>query len=92
MTKDATTHDDESLKVVELPSYDHVPRWLILQGEIDLRLFILEKMQSDNVKKAPIVRMIDESTGYDKELLEEAKEIIAELRWLKSEFDKETDE
>ncbi len=76
-------------KKVDLPEYANIPRWLILQGEIDLRLYIIEQMQKDDIKKAPIVKMIDEATGHDQELLTYAQDIIAELRWLKAEYDKE---
>jgi hypothetical protein len=80
----------KTLKPVKLPENDRVPRWLLLTGEIDLRLFILEQMQADATSKAPIVRMIDEATGFDKELQRGAEEIIAELRWLRKEYDNET--
>lgn len=78
------------MKRVDLPVYEKVPRWLVLQGEIDLRVFIVEKMLADDKKKPPLHKMIDEATGYDKQLEKEALELIEELRWLKSEYDKET--
>ena len=77
-------------KPVELPSYDMVPRWLVITQEIDLRLYILGQMQKDDLKKAPITRMVDEATGFDKALQKDAEIIMAELRWLRKEYDKET--
>lgn len=74
---------------VHVQYFDAVPRWLVLQGEIDHRLFILEQMLKHDLSKPPIVRMIDEETGYDKQLTQEAEDLIAETRWLKREFDKE---
>lgn len=79
------------MKPVKLPDYSYVPRWLVIQGEIDLRLFILEQMLKDEKLKAPITRMIDEATGFDKQLHSEAQDLIAETRWLKSEYDKEVE-
>jgi len=75
------------LKLVELPEYERVPRWLIIQGEMDLRLFLLEQMLKK--PRSLIEKMIDESTGYDKELEKDALELIAECRWLKKEYYKE---
>lgn len=72
---------------VKLPSFNNVPRWLIIQGEMDYRLFILEKMLKRD--RAPIVQMIDKATGFDKQLETEALELIAECRWLKQEYDAE---
>ncbi len=83
------TQDNKKHKIVEIPKYSNIPRWLVLQGEIDLRLFILDKMLDDDKRKIPINRMIDEATGFDKQLEQEAQELIQELRWLKKEFDKE---
>ena len=76
-----------TLKSVELPKYGRIPRWLIIQGELDLRLFLLDKM----VKKprSAIEKMIDKATGFDKQLEKQALELIAECRWLKKEYDKE---
>lgn len=78
------------MKQLKVPVYDRVPRWLVLQGEIDLRVFILKQMINDSKIRTPIEQMIDEATGFDKQLTKEAEEIIEELRYLKSEYDKET--
>ena len=72
-----------TLKPVELPKYANVPRWLVIQGEMDLRLFLLDKML--NKPRSAIEKMIDEATGFDKQLEKQALELIAECRWLKKE-------
>lgn len=82
----------QEYKEVQLPTYPKIPRWLILQGEIDFRLFLMEKMSEEYGGRSGLVRMIDEATGFDEQLSEEAKELIAETRWLKREYDKETNE
>lgn len=74
---------------VKLPEYDQVPRWLIIQQEIDSRLFILEKIAEDEKRKSAITRMVDEATGFDEQLSSDAQTLMAELRWLKKEYDKE---
>lgn len=78
------------LKRCSVPNYERVPRWLVLQQEIDRRLYILEEMVGQNKARTPIEQMIDEATGFDKQNEEEGEDLIAELRWLKREFDKET--
>lgn len=65
---------------------NRIPRWLILQGEIDERYFILGQMLKSSKSQLPIEKMIDESTGYDKELLKQAQTIINEIEELKKEF------
>ena len=39
--------------------------------------------------RSAIVQMIDKATGFDKQLLKEAQELVAETRWLKAEYEKE---
>ena len=78
---------ERNLKLVELPNYSKVPRWLVIQGEMDFRLFMLNKIMKK--PKSAIEKMIDKSTGYDQELEKDALELIAECRWLKEEYDKE---
>jgi hypothetical protein len=73
---------------VKLPDYDRVPRWLILQQEIDMRLFLLERITDEDKRRSGIARLIDEATGYDKKVNSDAETIMAELRWLKKEYDK----
>lgn len=63
-----------------------IPRWLELQAEIDYRYWILRKMLDEDSHKPPISRMIDEATGYDKELQKTAEEIIAEIEEMKKEY------
>lgn len=84
------SYGHNEMKEVILPRYKRVPRWLVLQGEIDSRLFILNQMQEYVARQAPIEHMIDNATGHGKEVVEEATEIIAELRWLKAEYEKAT--
>jgi hypothetical protein len=81
--------DEIEPKPIKLPTYREIPRWLILQGAIDYRIFILEQTQKERERRTPIERMVDESTGYDKKMLDEAIDLIAELKWLKAEYDKE---
>lgn len=68
-----------------------VPRWLELQAEIDYRIFLLNEMrreiEAEDRRLTPLERMIDQATGFDDARLAEAKEIIAELRVLKAEWD-----
>lgn len=80
-----------TVKEVDIPEYENVPRWLVLQGEIDLRLFILENMLKDSRLRTPLAQMIDEATGFDKQLTRDAQELISEIRWLKREYDKVPD-
>lgn len=80
---------NKDIKKVRVPNYDRVPRWLVLQGEIDLRVFILKKMLANSKIRNPIEQMIDQATGFDKQLTKEAKDLIAELRYLKGEYDEE---
>ncbi len=63
-----------------------IPRWLELQAEIDYWHWILKKMLDDDLKRAPIEKMIDESTGYDKEKIKTAKEIMEKIETLKKEY------
>jgi len=76
-----------TVKLVELPEYAKVPRWLVIQGEIDFRIFLLNKMLKE--PKSAIEKMIDKATGFDKQLEKEALELMAECRWLKQEYEKE---
>ncbi len=63
-----------------------VPRWLELQAEIDYWHWILKKMLDDYLKRAPIEKMVDESTGYDKEKVKNAKQIMEKIETLKKEY------
>lgn len=76
-------------KKVDLPDYDYVPRWLLLTGEIDLRYFILEQMFKDWDRQSGLTKMIDQATGYEEQLQADAKELVAEINWLRREYDKE---
>jgi hypothetical protein len=68
-----------------------IPRWLELQAEIDYRIFLLNEMrrevQAEGERLTPLARMIDEATGHDEKRLAEAREIIAEIKTLKAEWD-----
>lgn len=57
--------------------------WQII-AEIDASYFVLEQMSDQVARRAPIERMIDEATGFDKHRLEEAKAIIARIKELQS--------
>lgn len=70
--------DDETPKPVSEMSY-----WEII-AEIDASMFVLEDMARRSAGRAPIERMIDESTGYDKHLTEEAKVIVARVKELQA--------
>lgn len=59
-----------------------IPRWLEIQGEVDYLLWILGNISKESKKLSPIDRMIDESTGYDKEINREAKEIMDRIKAL----------
>jgi len=68
-----------------------IPRWLELQLEIDYRLFLLNEMrrelEAEDGHLTSLERLIDEATGHDEARLAEAKEIIAEIKALKAEWD-----
>lgn len=68
-----------------------IPRWLELQAEIDYRIFLLNEMRrelaAEDERLTPLERMIDAAAGLDGKRLAEAKEIIAEIRALKAEWD-----
>lgn len=64
-----------------------IPRWLELQAEIDYRIWLLNEMRRDGKQLTPLDRLIDEATGYDEKRLAEAREIIAEVKALKAEWD-----
>ena len=65
-----------------------MPRWLELSAEIDYWHWIIKCMYDDLLKRAPITRMIDEATGYDKAQLKEFNKIVARVKKLKEEFEK----
>ena len=68
-----------------------IPRWLELQAEIDYRIFLLNEMrrhlEAEAGRTAPLDRLIDEAAGLDEARLAEAREIIAEIKTLKAEWD-----
>ena len=68
-----------------------IPRWLELQAEIDYRIFLLNEMRSqleaEDERLTPLERLIDDATGLDEARLAEAREIIAEIKTLKAEWD-----
>lgn len=57
--------------------------WQII-AEIDANYFVLEQAKKRFSNRAPIVQMIDESTGYDKTQLEEAKAIVGRIKELQA--------
>lgn len=76
-----------SYKEVKLPDYDHVPRWLLLTGEIDLRYFLLEQTGIEWSKRDGLTQMIDKATGYDKKMEADVIELMNEINWLRREYD-----
>lgn len=64
-----------------------VPRWLKLQEEISYWHFVLGQMLEKVQGRSGIARMIDEATGYDKEQIKEAEEIMQKIRDLKTEYE-----
>jgi hypothetical protein len=75
----------DDLREVELPDTKGVPRWLLLQQEIDYRLWLLARL-SNETPKSPLDQMIDRATGHDEMLAADAAELMAELRWLRAAF------
>lgn len=63
-----------------------VPRWLILQQEIDFRLYLLKQIAEEAEKRQPIEVLVDEATGYDQKQLKEFNKLLQEVRRLKKEF------
>ncbi len=63
-----------------------IPKWLTLQSEIDCLYWMLGEMLTREKKLTPIETIIDKSTGYDKEKMKNAKQIIAQIEKLKKEF------
>ena len=64
-----------------------IPKWLDLQEEIDYWHFILKKMYENAVGHSSVIeQMIDKSTGFDKKLLKDAKQIIKHVEKLKKQF------
>lgn len=49
-------------------------------AERDYLDFLLRKMWDDVKKRPPIYKMIDESTGFDKKQLKEAKEMVKRIK------------
>ena len=65
----------------------NVPRWLEVTMEIDYRLWMLKQIGIEDARLTTLDRMIDKATGHDKARLAEAKEIIEEVRALRTELD-----
>lgn len=64
-----------------------VPRWLILQQEIDYHIYLLKRIAWDQAKRHPLEIMIDKSTGFDKAQEKEMLRISKKLKKLKKEWD-----
>lgn len=82
-------HKAVEAREIKLPVYKLVPRWLILQQEIDYRLFLVEKITKDAERQDAITRLVDEATGFKRQMDDDLIMLAAELRWLKMEYDKE---
>lgn len=61
-----------------------VPRWLELQGEIDYRLFLVDKLRERAAKRSNLDLMIDLATGA---MEDEAQQLMSEISALKAEYD-----
>lgn len=63
-----------------------IPKWLKIQEEIDYWHFILNRMLIYEEKLPMLTKMIHKATGYDKEKLKYAKEIIIRIEKLKEKY------
>lgn len=63
-----------------------LPRWLELHEEIDYWSFILNSMYREALARSSIDRFIDQSTGYERKLVRDAKKIMKKLDELKEEY------
>lgn len=70
--------DDEAEKPVNQMTY-----WEII-SEIDANYFCLEQMYGQIARRSPIDKMIDKSTGYDKELEATFKAYVARIKELQA--------
>ena len=64
-------------------------RWLELKCQIDYLYFELGEIHK-NMPKSPIDKMIDNSTGYEKERRARITQICVEMKELKKEWNKLT--
>lgn len=60
------------------------PKYWEIIAEIDASYFTLEQMAKQAQTRIPIERMIDESTGYDKHRIDEAKAIVGRIKELQA--------
>ncbi len=56
-----------------------IPKWLKLVEERDYLDFTLRRMYEEHKRRPPIYKLIDESSGFDKKQVKEAKRIIARI-------------
>lgn len=66
-----------------------VPKWLKLQEQIDYNLFLLGRIEQKLKNRSGITIMIDQATGYEKEMQAEAMKIMKKLKKLKKQYDQE---
>lgn len=66
-----------------------VPRWLVLKGEIDYQYFILGRLIESATNRTVLEQMVDKATGYDDDKFEQVKEVVAEIKKLRAEYDTE---
>jgi hypothetical protein len=66
-----------------------VPRWLVLQAEIDFLYFLLDQLR-ERIPKTALDREIDRATGAEAFRVGEARRIARRMRELKREWSRET--
>jgi hypothetical protein len=68
----------------------NVPRWLKIQEKVDFLLWELGCMLKTDQRLSAIERMIDESTGYDKEKMKIATRKMKQVKKLIKEYNEIT--
>ena len=63
-----------------------IPRWLILQQQIDYYIWQLGEILKSEKNLSGIEKMIDEATGFDKKKMKEISKIINRIKKLMKEF------
>lgn len=62
----------------------NLAQWLQYKAELDFIYYALEDTAKAEAKLSPIARMIDKSTGYDKQKLKDVKRYIRRANKLKA--------
>lgn len=66
---------------------DNFKKIFTLHAEIDYLVFLLQQMLKTEKGLSPIARMIDKSTGFDKEKLKKANIIMAQITRRKKKYE-----